>query len=112
MNNNSFEETMNTDKPFRPLTTPHEQFSGTFVTRLDGVGYELTLHPSGKGLRGSLNLDGLTFDLKGQVSKEARFAYGVLLESMTALPVALFCLRPRGEGLWLELDAPDFEEGN
>ena len=87
-----------------------KEFSGTFVTSLEGVpcALELTLHH--KHLHGSLILDGEVFDIRGFCSSIVKAAYGVLLEPISNTPVALLKITPAWWGVRLELDMPDFDE--
>jgi hypothetical protein len=105
------------NKNFIWLTDPSPAFAkellGTFVTSLEGVPCELELNLSGyRSLHGSLTLDGETFEIRGAVSGHMKAAYGVLLEPISNTPIALLRMTPRGWGIVLELDMPDFEVVN
>jgi hypothetical protein len=84
--------------------------SGSFTTWLEGVPCELELTLSHKSLRGSLALDGQVFEIRGGFSSQTKTAYGVLVEPVSGTPVALLRITPKGGGVLLELDMPDFAD--
>lgn len=87
-----------------------KEFSGTFVTSLEGVPCALELALVYKSLCGSLKLDGEVFDIRGVFSSQMKAAYGVLLEPISKTPIALLKITPKGWGVVLELDMPDFDD--
>jgi hypothetical protein len=86
------------------------ELSGTFVTSLEGVPciLELTFHHH--YLRGSFSLDGSVFEIRGFCSGHVKAAYGVLLEPISTLPIALLRITLERRVVVLELDTPDFDE--
>jgi hypothetical protein len=103
----------NLNKNFIWLTDSAElarAFSGKFVTLLEGVPCDLELRLNNRLLHGLLELDNSVFEIRAVCSGQTKTAYGFLLESFSHTPIALLRLTPKGEGLLLELDAPDFDE--